>query len=103
MFFNLYKNFNLFFFENFIAYWVFPESPQILNDNIGLQQICEKIRTSVEKEETLFDNQKISVTLSGGVCFSNESSSVSDLVNKADERLYLAKKNGRNKFYLKEE
>tara|TARA_B000000532_G_C18871395_1_gene408552 strand:+ start:365 stop:1804 length:1440 start_codon:yes stop_codon:yes gene_type:complete len=76
----------------------------IFNDSENhLQQICEKIRTSVEKEETLFDNQKISVTLSGGVCFSNESSSVSDLVNKADERLYLAKKNGRNKFYLKEE
>ena len=76
----------------------------IFNDSENhLQQICEKIRTSVEKEETLFDNQKISVTLSGGVCFSNESSSISDLVNKADERLYLAKKNGRNKFYLKEE
>tara|TARA_B100000927_G_scaffold291682_1_gene295598 strand:+ start:65055 stop:66494 length:1440 start_codon:yes stop_codon:yes gene_type:complete len=76
----------------------------IFNDSENhLQQICEKIRTSVEKDETLFDNQKISVTLSGGVCFSNESSSVSDLVNKADERLYLAKKNGRNKFYLKEE
>ena len=76
----------------------------IFNDSENhLRQICEKIRTSVEKEETLFDNQKISVTLSGGVCFSNESSSVSDLVNKADERLYLAKKNGRNKFYLKEE
>ena len=76
----------------------------IFNDSENhLQQICEKIRTSVEKEETLFDNQKISVTLSGGVCFSNESSSVSDLVNKADERLYLAKKNGRNKFYLKED
>ena len=76
----------------------------IFNDSENhLQQICEKIRTSVEKEETLFDNQKISVTISGGVCFSNESSSVSDLVNKADERLYLAKKNGRNKFYLKEE
>tara|TARA_B100001057_G_scaffold100114_1_gene97082 strand:- start:3868 stop:5304 length:1437 start_codon:yes stop_codon:yes gene_type:complete len=76
----------------------------IFNDSANnLQEICEKIRTTIENEETLFDNQKIKVTLSGGVCFSNESSSVSDLVNKADERLYLAKKNGRNKFYLKEE
>jgi diguanylate cyclase (GGDEF)-like protein len=73
------------------------------NSKKHLQQICEKIRTTIEKEETLFDNQKIRVTLSGGVCFTDESTSVSDLVNKADERLYLAKKNGRNKFYLNEE
>ena len=73
------------------------------NSKNHLEQICEKIRTSIENEETLFDNQKIRVTISGGVCFSDESTSVSDLVNKADERLYLAKKNGRNRFYLSEE
>ena len=67
-----------------------------------MQQICEKVRSTVENDETLFDNQKIRVTISGGVCFTDESTSVSDMVNKADERLYLAKKNGRNKFYLNE-
>ena len=34
---------------------------------------------------------------------SGPSLNISDLVNKADERLYLSKKNGRNKFYLKED
>ncbi|GIR03136.1 MAG: hypothetical protein CM15mP12_6670 [Gammaproteobacteria bacterium] len=65
----------------------------IFNDSENhLQQICEKIRTSVEKEETLFDNQKISVTLSGGVCFSNESSSVSDLVKKQTKDFILPRR-----------
>lgn len=72
------------------------------NSKEHLQQICEKVRSTVENDETLFDNQKIRVTISGGVCFTDESTSVSDMVNKADERLYLAKKNGRNKFYLNE-
>ena len=52
---------------------------------------------------TLLDNQKIKVTISGGGAFTSESLNISDLVNKADERLYLSKKNGRNKFYLKED
>ena len=72
------------------------------NSKEHLQQICEKVRSTIENDETLFDNQKIRVTISGGVCFTDESTSVSDMVNKADERLYLAKKNGRNKFYLNE-
>ena len=68
-----------------------------------LHDLCEKIRQVVEKETTLFDNQKIKVTISGGGAFTSESLNISDLVNKADERLYLSKKNGRNKFYLKED
>ena len=76
----------------------------IYNSSINyLHDLCEKIRQVVEKETTLFDNQKIKVTISGGGAFTSESLNISDLVNKADERLYLSKKNGRNKFYLKED
>jgi diguanylate cyclase (GGDEF)-like protein len=73
------------------------------NSTKYLEELCEKIRQVVEKESTLFDNQNIKVTISGGGAFTSESLNISDLVNKADERLYLSKKNGRNKFYLKED
>ena len=47
-----------------------------------------------------FEDTEISITASGGVPFSEESKSSSDLVNKADKRLYKAKKSGRNRFVL---
>ena len=37
---------------------------------------------------------------SGGVAFSTETETSADLTNKADERLYDAKKDGRNRFKL---
>ena len=45
-----------------------------------------------------FDNREITITCSGGVANASESSNSSDLVNKADERLYVAKTSGRDIF-----
>jgi len=45
-----------------------------------------------------FDGTDIKISTSGGVAFSSETSTSADLTNKADERLYEAKKSGRNRF-----
>ena len=54
----------------------------------------------IQKNSIEYENQTINITSSGGVAFSNESENASDLVNKADKRLYKAKKSGRNRFVL---
>ena len=54
----------------------------------------------IQKNSVEYENQTINITSSGGVAFSNESQNASDLVNKADKRLYMAKKSGRNRFIL---
>ena len=64
--------------------------------NIFANDLIEKIQKNVVK----FEDTEISITASGGVAFSEESKSSSDLVNKADKRLYKAKKSGRNRFVL---
>ena len=64
--------------------------------NIFANDLIEKIQKNVVK----FEDTEISITASGGVASSEESKSSSDLVNKADKRLYKAKKSGRNRFVL---
>ena len=64
--------------------------------NIFADDLIEKIQKSVVK----FQGIEISITASAGIAFSEESESSSDLVNKADKRLYKAKKSGRNRFVL---
>ena len=46
------------------------------------------------------ENHEISITASGGVAITSESGNASDVINKADERLYDAKKSGRDKFVI---
>ena len=45
-----------------------------------------------------YEGNSIRITSSGGVASTEESQNSSDLVNKADERLYEAKKLGRDRF-----
>ena len=57
---------------------------------------CEKLREIIKAETVEYQNNKINITFSGGIAYTTESRNASDLVNKADERLYEAKKSGRD-------
>jgi diguanylate cyclase (GGDEF)-like protein len=59
--------------------------------------ITEKIRTSIERHEFEFDNQKLAVTMSFGLCQFSRGMSLNDCIRKADEALYEAKQSGRNR------
>jgi diguanylate cyclase (GGDEF)-like protein len=63
-------------------------------------EFCKKLIIKINNNTVHFDGIDIKITSSGGVAFSTETETSADLTNKADERLYEAKKSGRNRFKL---
>jgi len=64
----------------------------------GLEQ-CERLRQSIATMSIAIDDvsrESLKVSISGGVCFSF-GGDLDDLIKKADECLYRAKQNGRNR------
>jgi diguanylate cyclase (GGDEF)-like protein len=57
---------------------------------------AEKVRKLVEKAPFKFEDTKISVTVSIGVCTCNEADDSAALIKRTDEKLYEAKGAGRN-------
>ncbi len=63
--------------------------------------VAERIRSCIENHDFVFNNQHMHVTISCGVAvFDHESNPVTiakQLVNQADQGLYMSKHNGRNR------
>ncbi len=71
------------------------------NQSLG-QAVAERLRLSIANEIYMYDNTKIYITASIGVCCSPEHfKNVSSAIKYADEMLYIAKKEGRNKVITK--
>jgi two-component system cell cycle response regulator len=62
-------------------------------------EVCERLRQAVEAGTCLLDGgEKLTVTVSIGLAvWAQSMTSISDLMKTADERLYEAKSNGRNR------
>jgi len=60
-------------------------------------EFADKLRQIVAKTKFMYKNTRIPITISGGVADRKETSSKEETLKKADERLYLAKTNGRNR------
>ena len=69
-------------------------------DQDQAKEFCTKLIKKINENVVNFEGTDIRVSSSGGVAFSSETETSADLTNKADERLYEAKKNGRNRFKL---
>jgi diguanylate cyclase (GGDEF)-like protein len=59
--------------------------------------IAERIRLKIDEKTADVDGVSIPFTISQGVATCNGKSTVDELIAKADEALYLAKENGRNR------
>lgn len=77
--------------EEFVI--VLPET-----EEKGARVFAEQIRKMVENEVVTFEGEKISVTISLGVATHRaDKTDAIGLIKEADEKLYQAKKSGRNK------
>ena len=69
-------------------------------DHDQAKEFCAKLIKKINDNIVNFEGTDIKVSSSGGVAFSTETETSADLTNKADERLYEAKKDGRKRFKL---
>ena len=75
--------------EEFVA--ILPNT-----DKDGAYKFAEKLRGIIQKTKFMYKNTRINVTVSGGVACRNETNSKDETLKLADERLYKAKRGGRN-------
>jgi diguanylate cyclase (GGDEF)-like protein len=80
------------------ARWGGEEFLVLLPDTSLLQALtlAERIRMEVAETRFDFNDSRLPVTLSAGVCTIAQADSVNDLLRQADLHLYSAKDNGRN-------
>jgi len=60
---------------------------------------AEHLRAAVEEKPLPLEDAKLTVTVSVGVAEAAEGDSVDSLIHRADDALYAAKRNGRNRVY----
>jgi diguanylate cyclase (GGDEF)-like protein len=74
-------------------------------NRLGAAVLAERIRVSVAREKLVVGDKIITLTLSAGIASlrTDLGTNVSQLVNVADRRLYLAKQHGRNRICVNDE
>lgn len=67
-------------------------------DNSTPDKTAEQLRLLEEESSVTYDNQTIKVTISIGICITEniEETSIASLINTADKCLYISKNNGKN-------
>jgi diguanylate cyclase (GGDEF)-like protein len=79
---------------DFIARWGGDEFSGIIFDSNMALEVIEKIKVSIGDD---FELSKYKVTVSMGITYYREKDSVTSIVRRADQALYMSKKNGKNK------
>ena len=64
------------------------------------REIFESIRTNIRKINFNFNNTPVTVTISIGIAFRDKEESFESLIKRADEMVYKAKENGRDRIEI---
>ena len=67
------------------------------NENQSFFYKLERLRLAIEDEEFEFENEKMNITITIGAVIYNESFTLEQWVDLADEKMYYGKKTGKNK------
>ncbi len=76
--------------EEFLA--ILPET-----DGTNGHTVAERFRDAVEEEAFLYGDDRINITVSGGIGYYTHGMDVNRLIKVADDNLYRAKREGKNK------
>lgn len=66
-------------------------------DNFECMEHIESIRKDIERFQFIYDRQQFNITVTAGVSCCSGDTTISKVIAKADENLYLGKNNGKNK------
>ena len=82
-----------------IARWGGEEFLILTKGNAGTDgfALIEKLRSSVENEDFVFENEHIHVTITAGLSGLDKGRSLDEWVKESDDNLYTGKNNGKNK------
>jgi len=61
--------------------------------------VGERLRAGVEQEEFIYEEHRIKLTVSGGISLYQQGHIANDLIKIADNNLYKAKREGKNRLY----
>ncbi len=68
----------------------------------GAGHVAEKLRAMIERHRFSYHEHQLSITVSFGISSYADSMTIDDCLKKADDNLYLAKKQGRNRVFPEE-
>lgn len=93
--------------HDFVARYGGEEFVVVLSesDEVNTMFVAEQLRHNVESLRIPHSTSHVSqsVTISLGVCPASAAKNIEDLIEKADQALYVAKRNGRNQVVMYEE
>ena len=79
-----------------LSRWGGEEFLILLTDTKDVRGRMEELRKAVENNEFVFEDQKINVTITAGFAAKEDTASMDKWIQKADDKLYYGKNNGKN-------